>query len=213
MRRRSAWRGTASSRSLMKKSAFTLALTAAAIAVASLFQPAAVRAAEVTITSGSAVVNCTGNPNADTGRIELIGEDFNFLFRFDGVFGGFSCSPAPVRVNLTTVPFPPYDGVIEFVTYQGVTTMFTRGSLFFDETSITGFVEGTNFLGDVVLFTVNFSGAGTGSFSTSRSTFEVGAVPEPTTLALLGIGAALFSGTQRLRNRRKATRTGSDSRA
>lgn len=174
----------------------------AAVVACNLYHPVEARAAEVAITSGSAVVNCPGIANAETGLIKLFGQDFDFSFSFDGVFGGFSCSPAPVRVNLTTVPTPPYDGVLPFVTYQGVRTMFTRGSLSFDQTSISGVVEGTNFYGDVVLFTVNFSGAGSGSFSTSRSTFEVGAVPEPATLALLSVGVAAVGAARRYKARR-----------
>ena len=187
----------------MTKSVCKSVLLIAAVVACGLCHPIEARAAEVTITSGSVVVNCPGIANAETGLIKLIGQDFDFSFSFDGVFGGFSCSPAPVRVNLTTVPTPPYDGVLPIVTYQGVKTMFTRGSLSFDQTSISGVVEGTNFYGDVVLFTVKFSAAGVGSFSPSRSTFEVGAVPEPATLALLGPGAALLGGARRWKARKR----------
>ena len=77
------------------------------------------------------------------------------------------------------------------------------GFLSFNETSLTGFVEGRDlFNPQNILFTVNFTGAGIGSISSTRSTFQV--VPEPTTLALLGLGTALFGGAQRFRNRWKA---------
>jgi len=190
----------------MRRSVFTLSLTAAAIAIASLFEPAAVRAAEVTLTSGSVVVNCPANPNSRTGTIQLNGPDFDLHFFYDG--SSALCSPAPVFRGLSG-GFA-YDFSLYAVTFQGVTTMFTRGSLLFDETSISGTVEGTNSLFQP-LFTVNFSGTGVGSFSPSKSTFEVGAVPEPATLALLATGAALFiSGASRWRKARRRRDSGAE---
>lgn len=181
----------------MQRSVFTFTLTIAAIAVASLFQPAVVRADDVTLTSGSAVVNCTGNTSVNTGRIDLAGPDFNLHFFYDG--GGSLCSPSPVFRSLSGGA--AYDLSSYSVTFQGVTTMFTRGSLLFDETSISGTVEGTTSLFQP-LFTVNFTGAGVGSFSPSRSTFEVGAVPEPATLALLSVGGAALGAARRYKHKR-----------
>ena len=172
-------------------------LAAAAIAIISLFQPATVHAAEVTLTSGSVVVNCPASENSRTGTIQLNGPDFDLHFFYDG--SGALCSPPPVRRGLSGGP--AFDLSFYLVTYQGVTTMFTRGFLVFDETSISGTVEGHN-LDFQTLFTVNFSGAGVGSFSTSRSTFEVGAVPEPATLALLSVGVAALGAARRYKNKR-----------
>jgi hypothetical protein len=171
-------------------------LVAAAVACI-VCQSKEAQAADVTLTSGSVVVNCTGNPNANTGRIDLAGPDFNLHFRYDG--SSAPCSPAPVFRFLSGGPI--YDLSLASVTFQGVTTMFTSGFLSFDETSISGVVEGTDSLRRS-LFIVNFSGAGAGSFSPSRSTFEVGAVPEPATLALLSVGVAAFGAARRYKNRR-----------
>lgn len=181
----------------MQRSVFTFILAAVAIAIISLFQPATVRAAEVPLTSGSVIVNCPANPNSRTGTIQLNGPDFDLHFFYDG--SGALCSPPPVRRFLSGGPI--YDLSIASVTFQGVTTMFTRGSLLFDETSISGTVEGTTSLFQP-LFTVNFTGAGVGSFSPSRSTFEVGAVPEPATLALLSVGVAALGAARRYKNKR-----------
>lgn len=174
---------------------FVVLLTA--VVACGLYQPIEARAAEVTLTSGSVIVNCPANPNNRTGTIQLNGPDFDLHFFYDG--SGALCSPAPVFRSLSGGA--AYDLSIYSVTFQGVTTMFTRGSLLFDETSISGTVEGTTSLFQP-LFTVNFSGTGVGSFSPSRSTFEVGAVPEPATLALLSVGVAALGAARRYKTRR-----------
>jgi hypothetical protein len=183
------------------RSIFKLLLPLAVFVACNLCQAA--RAAEVTLTSGSAVINCTGARSRDNGRIELTGQDFHLLFSYDGVFGDIGCSPAPVTINLRTISPPPYDLVISFVTYQGVTSMFTVGSLSFDGTSISGFIEARNTdPNGVVLFTVNFKGSGIGSFSDTKATFDV--VPEPITVVLFGTGLAGIAGCYRKRKRTHA---------
>ncbi|HEV2903846.1 MAG TPA: PEP-CTERM sorting domain-containing protein, partial [Pyrinomonadaceae bacterium] len=107
------------------------------------------------------------------------------------------CSPPHIDL------VPRRFDAVAFATFQGIRTQEMTGFLSFDETTLTGFVEGRDLHNPQnILFTVNFTGGGVGSISSTRSTFQV--VPEPTTLALLGIGAALFGGAQRFRNRRKA---------
>lgn len=178
----------------MQRSVFTFTLAALAALTLSLFQPATVRAAEVTLTSGSVVMNCTV-PGAGA-RIDLTGPDFSLIFSYLAL-------PNPNCAGAEQSLLPARYDAAAFATFQGITTQEMTGFLSFDETTLTGFVEGRDlFNRQNILFTVNFTGAGIGSISSTRSTFQV--VPEPTTLALLGIGAALFGGTQRWRNRRRA---------
>ena len=65
----------------MQRSVFTLTLTAVAALALSLFQPATVRAAEVTLTSGSVVMNCP-RPGGGDARINLVGPDFSLIFSY-----------------------------------------------------------------------------------------------------------------------------------
>jgi hypothetical protein len=179
----------------MKSSVFTYTMSLVAFVACSVWQPTITHAAEVTLTSGSVVVNCPANPNSRTGQIQLNGPDFDLHFFYDG--SGAPCSPAPVFRSLTGGA--AYDLSFASVTFQGVTTMFTNGFLSFDETLISGVVEGTDSLRRS-LFIVNFSGAGVGSFSNSRSEFQV--VPEPATLVLLSVGAAALGAARRYKSRR-----------
>jgi hypothetical protein len=181
----------------MTKSVCKFAVLFAAFVACGFCQSKEARAAEVTLTSGSVVVNCPPSENSRTGTIQLNGPDFDLHFFYDG--SGASCSPAPVRRSLSGGP--AYDLSFYEVTFQGVRTLFTQGFLVFDETSISGVVEGTDSLGQS-LFIVNFTGAGVGNFSPSRSTFEVGAVPEPATLALLSVGVAALGAARRYKARR-----------
>jgi hypothetical protein len=181
-------------RFVVQRPVFTFTLAVAAALTLGLFQPAAVRAAEVSLTSGSVVMNCPG-PGAGNARIDLAGPDFSLIF-------SYLARPDPNCAGAEQPLQPARFDAFSVATFQGTSTFEMTGFLSFNETSLTGFVEGRDLFTRQSLFTVNFTGAGIGSISTTRSTFQV--VPEPTTLALLGIGAALFSGTQRLRNRRKA---------
>lgn len=161
-----------------------------------------VQAAEVTLTSGSVFVNCLGQPFSG-GNFDLRGDAFHLRFGF-GSPPPTVCAPAPVRIPVSTFPafFDPASG---FAIYQGVGTSLIRGVVSFDSTSITGFVEAfdnsSNF--GASIFSVNFSGTGTGVITTTQSTFDVNAVPEPATLILLGTGAALFGGARRWRVARR----------
>jgi PEP-CTERM motif len=156
------------------------------------------RAAEVTLTSGSVVLGCNEQVFEAT-RIVIAGQDFTLLFTsFPRPFP--QCLPPRIDLNPGR-----FDGAVPLVTFQGVTTMETSGELIFDETSISGHVEGRELYNpNVVLFTVDFKGSGIGTISTTRSTFQV--VPEPTTLILFGTGAALLGGARRLRHRKGAAR-------
>src|SRR5688572_16725804 len=137
----------------MKKSVFTCALSVVALVACSLCQPATTRAADVTLTSGSAVLNCTfqvSDPSLLFTTIEVTGQDFSLLF--SSLPRPFpDCSPAGISLN------PARFDAFAVVTFQGITTMGMSGNLTFDETSITGLVEGRDlFNPNVVLFTVNF---------------------------------------------------------
>lgn len=118
----------------MKRSGLTFLLPLVVFVACSLLPEANARAAEVTLTSGSVELNCVAVP-ASLSRINLIGPDFSLSFSFSPLPVPI-CSPPVQNLRPST-----YDAV-SFLTYQGVTTQEMTGQLVFDETSISGFVEG-----------------------------------------------------------------------
>jgi hypothetical protein len=177
----------------MRKSVFKFALLLAAF-TACLSQAATARATEVTLTSGSVVMNCPA-PGFGRASIDLAGPDFSLHFFY-------TAQPDPNCAGAQQLLQPARFDAVAFATFQGITTQEMDGFLSFDEASLSGFVEGKDLLTRQSLFTVNFTGTGVGSVSSTRSTFQV--VPEPATLILLGTGTALFGGARRVRNRRGA---------
>lgn len=181
----------------MQRSVFTFPLAAAAIAITSLLQPAAVRADDVTLTSGSIVLNCPELPVLGNARIDLAGPDFSLIFIY-------FARPDPNCAGAEQRLLPARYDAVAFATFQGIRTQEMTGFLSFDEMTLTGFVEGRDLHNPQnILFTVNFSGSGAGVITITHSTFEVCPVPEPATLILLGIGSALFGGARQWRKTRK----------
>ena len=186
----------------MQRSVFTFTLAALAIAITSLFQPAAARAAEVTLTSGSVVMICPG-PGSGNARIDLVGPEFSLIF-------SYLARPEPDCAGAQQPLHPARFDAYALATFQGISTFEMNGFLSFNETSLTGFVEGFDLHTRQSLFTVNFSGSGIGRITTTQSTFHVNAVPEPATLILLGTGAALFGGARRWRKARRPRDSGAE---
>lgn len=172
---------------------FTFLLPVALFVTGNFLQDTQVQAAEITLTSGSVVFDCNQQVFG-LSSIDLTGQDFSLHFSFSPrPFP--QCEPA--QINL----FPSRYDAFALATFQGVTTFEMTGALSFNESSLTGVVEGRDlFNPDVVLFTVNFSGSGVGVITSMRSTFTV--VPEPTTLVLLGTGMATFLAARRKRRNR-----------
>ena len=159
------------------------------------------RADTVVLTGGSVSVNCAPpSPNSREVTFDLSAPDFSLHGIISGFSGGPCTSAVPVTVRLRAISPIPYDGIVGSVTYQGVSTMFFDGSLQFDGSSISGFVTGYTFdPGGQQLFRVDFTGTGVGSTGGPVKTFNVGAVPEPATVILLGTGltAAALSARRR----------------
>lgn len=161
------------------------------------------RADALALTGGNVSINCAPAPNSREATIDLSGPDFS-LHMFISGFGAGPCGSTPVTVSLgNSFGGTPYDLVIGSVTYQGVSTMFMTGSLQFDGSSISGFVIGRT-LPDLSaqLFRVDFTGTGVSSIGGGVNTFNVGAVPEPTTFILFGTGLAAATLSARRRRKR-----------
>ena len=176
-------------------------LTMAAAAILA-FGTRTARADTVVLTGGSASINCAPAPNSREGTVDLSGQDFS-LHLFISGFGADPCGPAPATISLNSIGPIPYDDLILSVTYQGVSTILTSGSLQFDGSSLSGFVIG-RISSDLSaqLFRVDFTGTGVGSFGGPVTTFNVGAVPEPATLILFGSGIAGAALSARRRRKR-----------
>ena len=180
---------------------FRKKLFAAAFIACSFAGASNAHAAEVVLSSGSVLKDCSGQLLVASELTDLSGQDFFLHLAAGDGFPGRVCAPSPVSLVLATLG-SPFDFINGSVIFQGVGTSVMTGRLTFDQTSITGFVEGRSINPDVVLFTVSFTGRGIGSITNTRSTFTVNAVPEPATVILLSTGVAIFSGARRWRKAR-----------
>ena len=144
-------------------------------------QASAVQATPVTLTGGNVTLL------ANVATINLTGDNFNLSY-----LGDAQGSSNPLFINTATLSLGSPN-----MTFQGISSSFFRGSLSFNNSSLTGSIVAFGSMQDLFLnqnpvFSVEFNGQGfvtTSNLGGSTQTqFSVTAVPEPATILQLFVG-------------------------
>jgi len=147
----------------------------------------AVQATPVTLTGGTVTVG------SNVGTISVTGNDFTLSYAGDTQGSSNSFAINTVTLSLGS----------PFVTYQGVSSTFFRGSISFTNSSVTGSIVAFGSMQDLFLnqnpvFSVEFNGAGsmviTNPGGLTQSQFTVTSVPETTALLQLFVGLVSSGG-------------------